>query len=154
MIVRIDISESEFCVNIYTDKGSKYSDKFENIGNAWVQISSDSNIEKNDELLEETVEAIEEVKFPIMDICNALKNQIEEPVVDNESELMTEDGHKLEKGDTFFTIASNAGEFVPFGLKYPKDWGCHGSSIFKDRSKCLEECDEMNKRRELRKKIK
>jgi hypothetical protein len=143
MKVIMKITENSYSKTVIMNDGAKLIEKWERSGNGFSQTKNSISFEDSI-LLEETKEALD---FNFMELCDAIEN--ESAAIYDDGEIpKTDDGVFLKRGDSFFTVAStiSAGKFicVPLKLKFPLDWGSHGSTCYSLKEKCIEECDKRN----------
>lgn len=145
MKVVIEVTANGYSKTVELNDGKKLVEKWERNGNGFSQTDDSVNFEDT-HLLDDTVEALG-CDFELGDLCDAIENENAE-VYDDGDIPTTDDGHILKKGDVFYTVASTVSNkkwtCIPIRLKFPKDWGSHGSSSYISREKCIEECDKRN----------
>lgn len=145
MKVTIEITENGYSKTVALNDGTVLIEKWERSKGGFT-ATDDSVKFENSGLLDETVEALESLDFDLSDLCDAIETENSE-IIDDEPAI-TDDGHTLKKGDVFYTVASTPRDgkltCIPIKLKYPQDWGSHGSTSFIDRDKCVEKCNLFN----------
>jgi hypothetical protein len=143
MKIVIKITENGYSKTVELDNGETLIEKWERNGNGFGQTHDSINFEDTD-LLDDTIKSLSDLDFEISELCDALENENAE-ICDEGDVPTTDDGHVLKKGDVFYTIASAGKQnLVPLRLKFPKDWGSHGSKSYISKLKCSEECDRLN----------
>ena len=145
MKVIIKISKDGYSKIVKMNDGTKLVEKWERNSNGFNQ-TKDSDIFENSDLLEETISALEN-NFDLSELCDAIENETAQLFDDGEIPK-TDDGHILKRGDTFYTQASTTRDkkwiSVPLKLKFPLDWGSHGTYSYYSREKCIEACNKSN----------
>ena len=145
MEVVIKITENSYSKIIVMNDGKELVEKWERFNNGFRQTKESIRFEDLD-LLPETLDALDS-SFNFSEISDALENQNAE-VYDEDEYPMTTDGHKLQRGDTFFTVASTIRnkkiQSVPLKLRFPLDWDSCGSETYISIQKCEEVCNQRN----------
>ena len=144
MKVKIKVTQHGYTKTVKMNDGTKLVEKWQRSSHGFSQTDDSVNFEDT-ELLEETISALG-CDFELGDLCDAIQNESAQ-VYDDEP-AVTDDGHTLQRGDEFWTVASTTEDkkwkCVPLRLKFPIDWGSHGSTSFIKRENCIKACDERN----------
>lgn len=145
MKVTIKITEHGYTKSVKMKDGTNVVEKWIRSDNGFSQTDDSFQFDNSDVLLPETIEALG-CDFELSAICDAIENENAE-IWDDEP-AVTDDGHTLQRGDEFWTVAATTRDkkwlYIPIRMKFPKDWGSHGSTCYQSREKCIEECDKRN----------
>lgn len=154
MKVTIKITEKGYSKTLKMPDGTKHVQKWRNVGNGF-QTTDDSVKWDDLDLTDDFKDAIEDFDFSLGDLSNAIETESAELPWDD-GEAITNDGVKLNRGDSFWSVAVVAGtwENRPLKNKFPQDWGICGSETYASIDKCWEVCEEYNKAKAEKKKKK
>ncbi len=148
MEIIIKITDEGYTKTIKTEKG-EFIQKW--VKDSMGFVTTDDSVQL-DELgfTDDLIESIESIDFDLGDISNSLLTENSELPYDHD-EAITNDGHKLERGDTFYSVASMFSKSkkmksVPLKHKYPEDYDFSGSERYFDYQKCLDQCNLENER--------
>ena len=145
MKVIIKITKNGYSKTVKMNDGTKLVEKWERSTHGFSQ-TKDSDVFEDSDLLEETISALEN-DFDLSELCDAIENETAK-IFDDGEIPKTDDGHILKRGDTFYTQASTVKDgkwtYVVLQLKFPLDWGSHGTYSYYSREKCIEACDKSN----------
>lgn len=145
MKVTIEITKKGYSKTLIMPDGTKYIENWQNVGNGF-QTTDDSVIWDDLNLTDDFKEAINDFNFSLGDLSNAIETESAELPYDD-SDAITKDGHKLKRGDDFYSVAitANPWRYLPIKHKYPQDWDYCGDETYFSRENCVKVCERYNK---------
>lgn len=150
MKINIEVTKDGYTKTLTTADGIQHKQTF--ISEGFALKSTEDSVDFDDlDITDDLLDSINDINYELFDMCFALVTEGTELPHDHQ-EAITKDGHKLERGDTFYGIGvtSSGVTFTPRRIPlrhiYPQDWDVCSGDTYYDRRKCVEVCDFKNQK--------